>query len=81
MEGIPHQFLITVTSPDKEPFVVYTKDCHKTLSDLESDTEYNISVSTLLNDKTSDPVSISVHTGDFIVLSLTSTVRSNLAEV
>ncbi|XP_007544446.2 up-regulator of cell proliferation-like [Poecilia formosa] len=62
MEGIQHQFLITITSPDKESFVIYTKDCHKTLSDLESDTEYNISVSTLLNDKTSDPVSISVHT-------------------
>ncbi|MEQ2308430.1 hypothetical protein AMECASPLE_028231 [Ameca splendens] len=62
MEGIPHQFLITVTSPFKDPFVIYTKDCHKTLSDLEPDTEYNISVSTLLDDKTSDPVSISVHT-------------------
>lgn len=66
MEGIPHQFLITITSPDKEPLVIYTKDCHKTLFDLEPDTEYNISVSTLLNDKTSDPVSLCVHTGEMI---------------
>ncbi|XP_041838388.1 up-regulator of cell proliferation-like [Melanotaenia boesemani] len=62
MEGIPHQFLIKVTSPGKEPHVIYTKDCYKMFSDLEPDTEYEFSVSTVLKDNCSDPVYISVHT-------------------
>ncbi|XP_061580833.1 up-regulator of cell proliferation-like [Cololabis saira] len=62
MEGIPHQFLITITSPGKEARAISTRDCYKRLSDLEPDTEYTISVSTVLNDKWSDPVSTTIHT-------------------
>nr|XP_046234324.1 up-regulator of cell proliferation-like [Scatophagus argus] len=62
MEGIPHQFLITVTSPGKEPLAIHTEYCYKILSGLEPDTEYIISVSAVLNDQCSEPVSITIHT-------------------
>ncbi|XP_058497046.1 up-regulator of cell proliferation-like [Solea solea] len=62
MEGNPHQFLITVTSPGKMPLAIHTKDCYKMFSDLEPETEYTISVSTVLNNQCSKPVSITIHT-------------------
>ncbi|XP_023277816.1 up-regulator of cell proliferation-like isoform X3 [Seriola lalandi dorsalis] len=62
MEGIPHQFLITVTSPGKESSVIHTEDCYKMFSDLEPDTKYSISVSTVLNGQSSQPASITIHT-------------------
>lgn len=64
MEGIPHKFLITVTNPGKEPLAIHTEDCYKIFSDLEPDTEYNISVSTVLNDQCSVPVYITIQTGE-----------------
>lgn len=63
MEGIPHQFLITATSPGKEPLAIHTQDCNKIVTDLEPDTEYTISVSTVLNNQCSKPISITTHTG------------------
>ncbi|XP_040000779.1 up-regulator of cell proliferation-like [Xiphias gladius] len=62
MDGIPHQFLITVTSPGKEPLAIHTEDCYKIFSDLEPDTEYIVSVSTVLNGRCSRPVSATIHT-------------------
>ncbi|KAI3352781.1 hypothetical protein L3Q82_019361 [Scortum barcoo] len=62
MEGIPHQFLITVTSPGKESLAIYTKSCYKILSDLVSDTEYHISVSTVLNGRCSEKISTTIRT-------------------
>ncbi|XP_073328046.1 up-regulator of cell proliferation-like [Pagrus major] len=62
MEGIPHQFLITLTSPGKDLLAAHTEDCYKTFSDLEPDTEYIISVSTVLGDACSEPVSTTIHT-------------------
>lgn len=64
MEGIPHQFLITLTSPGKESLAIHTEDCYKILSDLEPDTEYIISVSTVLKDQCSEPVSTTIRTGE-----------------
>lgn len=64
MEGIPHQFLITVESPGKETFVSHTEDCYKMFSDLKPDTEHTISVSSVLNGRPSEPVSIIIHTGE-----------------
>ncbi|GLD61039.1 up-regulator of cell proliferation-like protein [Lates japonicus] len=66
MEGIPHQFLVKVKSPGKEPFAICTKDCNKTFSDLEPDTEYTISVLTVLNGQRSKEVSITTHTDSFL---------------
>lgn len=63
MEGIPHQYLITITSPGKDSLAVHTEDCYKMFSDLEPDTEYIISVSTVLGDACSEPVSTTIHTG------------------
>ncbi|XP_030280493.1 up-regulator of cell proliferation-like [Sparus aurata] len=62
MEGIPHQYLITITSPGKDSLAVHTEDCYKMFSDLEPDTEYIISVSTVLGDACSEPVSTTIHT-------------------
>ncbi|XP_068178466.1 up-regulator of cell proliferation-like [Antennarius striatus] len=62
MEGTPHQYLINVTSPGKEPLAIHTEDCYKKFSDLQPDTEYTISVSTLLGGQCSQPVSITIHT-------------------
>ena len=64
MEDVPHQYLITITSPGKEAYAISTKDCYRILSDLEPDTEYTISVSTVLNDRWSDSISTTVHTGE-----------------
>lgn len=64
MEGIPHQFLITVASPGNETLAMHTEDCYKTFSDLEPDTEYTISVSTVVMDQCSKPVSTTIHTGE-----------------
>lgn len=64
MEGVPQQFLLTVESQGKEPLAIHTKDCYKILSDLQLDTEYVISVSTVLNDQCSEPISITIHTGE-----------------
>ncbi|XP_067440265.1 up-regulator of cell proliferation-like isoform X2 [Thunnus thynnus] len=62
MEQIPHRFLITVTSPGKEPQGIHSVDCYKMFSDLEPDTEYTISVSTVLNNQYSKPVSTTIQT-------------------
>ncbi|XP_054866166.1 up-regulator of cell proliferation-like isoform X3 [Amphiprion ocellaris] len=62
MEGIQHRFILTVTSEGKESLVIYTQDCNKTISDLEPDTKYKISVCTVLNDRHSEAVSTFVHT-------------------
>ncbi|XP_049900196.1 up-regulator of cell proliferation-like isoform X2 [Epinephelus moara] len=62
MEGVPQQFLVTVESQGKEPLAIHTKDCYKILSDLQPDTEYVISVSTVLNDQCSERISITIHT-------------------
>lgn len=70
MDGIPHQFLITVTSPGKEPLAIHTEDCYKIFSDLEPDTEYIVSVSTVLNGRCSRPVSATIHTGEKLFLLL-----------
>ncbi|XP_063333398.1 up-regulator of cell proliferation-like [Pelmatolapia mariae] len=62
MEGIPQQFLIAVESPGKEPLVIHTNDYCKKVSDLEPDTKYTISVSTVVNDRCSEPISICTRT-------------------
>lgn len=65
MEQIPHGFLLTVRSPGKETLAIYTEDCYKMFSELEPDTEYNISVSSVLsNQRQSEPVSTTIHTGE-----------------
>ncbi|XP_062284475.1 up-regulator of cell proliferation-like isoform X2 [Scomber scombrus] len=62
LEKIPHRYLITVTSPEKEPQAIHTEDCYKMFSDLEPDTDYTISVLTVLNSHYSEPVSTTIHT-------------------
>ncbi|KAF7650618.1 hypothetical protein LDENG_00122990 [Lucifuga dentata] len=63
LEQIPHGFLLTVRSPGKETLAIYTEDCYKMFSDLEPDTEYMISVASVLtNQKQSEPVSTTIHT-------------------
>lgn len=67
MEGIPQQFLIAVESPGKEPLVIHTHDYCKKVSDLEPDTKYTISVSTVVNDRCSEPISICTRTGEMML--------------
>lgn len=67
MEGIPQQFLIAVESPGKEPLVIHTHDYCKKVSDLEPDTKYTISVSTVVNDRCSEPISICTCTGEMML--------------
>ncbi|KAF3851970.1 hypothetical protein F7725_005325 [Dissostichus mawsoni] len=62
MEGIKHQFIITLKSPGKEPLAIQTKECFKTISNLEPGTEYTIEVSTMLIDRCSEPVSTTILT-------------------
>ncbi|XP_071754160.2 up-regulator of cell proliferation-like [Centroberyx gerrardi] len=63
MEQIPHRFLLTVKSPGEEPLAIHTEDCYKMFSDLKPDTEYIISVSSVLNNQRhSKPVSTTIHT-------------------
>lgn len=63
LEEIPHQFLINVASPGKEAQTIHTKNCYKMFSDLEPNTEYTISVFTVLNNQQSEPVSTTIYTG------------------
>ncbi|XP_051241386.1 up-regulator of cell proliferation-like isoform X5 [Dicentrarchus labrax] len=62
MEGIPHQFLLTITSPGKEQQAIHTEECYKIFSDLKPDTEYKITVETVLNNQYSEKVSTTIHT-------------------
>ncbi|XP_029286785.1 up-regulator of cell proliferation-like [Cottoperca gobio] len=62
MEGITHQFLLTLKSEGKEPRAIHTEDCSKKICDLEPDTEYIIAVATVLNTQLSDPAVITIHT-------------------
>ncbi|KAK1887112.1 Up-regulator of cell proliferation [Dissostichus eleginoides] len=62
MEGIKHQFIITLKSPGKERVAIQTKECFKTISNLEPGTEYTIEVSTMLIDRCSEPVSTTILT-------------------
>ncbi|KAL1023622.1 hypothetical protein UPYG_G00043650, partial [Umbra pygmaea] len=49
LEQTPQHFLISYCSPGKEPIIVNTEDCYRTLSDLQPGTQYTVSVSTVLN--------------------------------
>ncbi|KAK5927066.1 hypothetical protein CgunFtcFv8_022591 [Champsocephalus gunnari] len=62
MEGIKHQFIIALKSQGKEPLAIQTKECFKTISNLEPGTEYTIEVSTMLIDRCSEPVSTTILT-------------------
>lgn len=64
MEGIKHQFIIALKSQGKEPLAIQTKECFKTISNLEPGTEYTIEVSTMLIDRCSEPVSTTILTGE-----------------
>ncbi|XP_063739568.1 up-regulator of cell proliferation-like isoform X4 [Eleginops maclovinus] len=63
MEGIKHQFLITLRSQGIESLVIQTKECFKTISNLEPETLYTIDVATILMDRCSEPVCTTILTG------------------
>ncbi|KAL1023848.1 hypothetical protein UPYG_G00047170 [Umbra pygmaea] len=65
MEKLPQRFLITycITGTDLEPRAVNTEDCSRTFSNLQPDTEYSVSVVTVLNSGgESEPVSVTIWT-------------------
>ncbi|KAL0961579.1 hypothetical protein UPYG_G00355000 [Umbra pygmaea] len=64
LDGTCQHSLISYCSPGKEPTLVITKYCSRTLSDLQPGTQYTISVSTVLNNGLqSKPVSEDICTG------------------
>ncbi|XP_070293339.1 receptor-type tyrosine-protein phosphatase H-like [Salvelinus sp. IW2-2015] len=63
MEKVPQRFLISYCSPGTNPCTENTKECHKTVSNLQPGTEYTISVITVLNNgEQSEPVSTTICT-------------------
>ncbi|KAL0977987.1 hypothetical protein UPYG_G00164350 [Umbra pygmaea] len=63
MNNNPYGYFISYTCPGSNRASVHTPDCQKTFSGLKPGTEYNVSVSTVLNDgKQSEPVSMTICT-------------------
>ncbi|XP_076118849.1 fibronectin-like [Alosa pseudoharengus] len=63
MEQIPHSFLISYHSEGTEPQTISTESCSTTLTDLQPDTQYTISVCTVLQSgRKSESVPTTIHT-------------------
>ena len=64
MDQIQQHFVISYGIPGAKPKTIYTESCSRTLDELQPDTEYNISVATVLPDgeEESAPVSKTIST-------------------
>ncbi|XP_062390917.1 uncharacterized protein LOC134078786 isoform X3 [Sardina pilchardus] len=66
MEQIPHRFLISYHSEGTEPQTISTKFCSTTLTDLQPDTQYTVTVCCQLKDSglQNKPASTTFHTSE-----------------
>ncbi|XP_076119234.1 uncharacterized protein LOC143100157 isoform X2 [Alosa pseudoharengus] len=72
MEQIPHSFLISYHSEGTEPQTISTESCSTTLTDLQPDTQYTVSVCcVLIEGGTSQATSTAIQTGSFVPERLT----------
>ncbi|XP_041927689.1 fibronectin-like isoform X7 [Alosa sapidissima] len=67
MEQIPHSFLISYHSEGTEPQTISTESCSTTLTDLQPDTQYTVSVCCeLIEGGRSQATSTVIQTGSFV---------------
>ena len=67
-DQVPHLFEVSYHSEGNEPKIISTESCSTTLPGLHSDTQYTVSICTVLQGgKKSKSVSTTFHTSEFVL--------------